>query len=40
MSDCILLTKEEFKHLKKYQWCIGHKQDNNEIVTINRIYEE
>jgi hypothetical protein len=38
MSDCILLTVEEFKHLKKYKWCKGCKQDSKEIVTINVIF--
>jgi hypothetical protein len=39
MSDCILLTVEEFNHLKKYKWCRGRKQDSKEVVTVNVMFE-
>jgi hypothetical protein len=35
MSDCIILTVEQYEHLKKYKWCKGIKQDSEELVTVN-----
>ena len=40
MSNTILVTKEQFKHLKRYGWCNAKNSDTDEVVTINKKYEE
>jgi len=40
MSESILITKEQFKHLKKYGWCNCNRENSDEIVTINKKYTE
>jgi len=40
MTDNILITKGEYKRLKKYGHCVGNKQDSNETVSINKKYVE